>query len=189
MKKHSITKLVLCALLAGSSGALLGCNPDVHDNTLDVHDNTANISDAKVQFDTDVDVDQVMASDSVHVNVSAENVFLIDPDEDPPSDRVKVAGHFEFFLDSTSSAPLLVTASESVDVPIPADATPGDHKLICQIFKHDGTPTTATFELAIKISGSVTSGSAGSGTTGSETAGSGGSTTTGTAGSASGGHY
>src|ERR1051325_3633573 len=79
------------------------CKADVHDNTLDVHDNTANIDNAQVEFDTDVDMDNVTAGQTVHVTLKAEDVFLIDPSETPPPDRVNVAGHFEFFLDSTSS--------------------------------------------------------------------------------------
>ena len=97
--------------------------------------------------------------------MTAENVFLIEPDQEPPPDRVEVAGHFQFYLDTTSSEPLLITASKTASVPIPATATPGDHKLICRVHKHDGTPTSATFEISIKISGSVTTGEAGSGAT------------------------
>ena len=169
-------KLVLCSAIALSSASTLGCTADVHDNTADVHDNTANIDDVAVEFEADVDVDAVEPSKSVHVTVAAENVFLIDPSEEPPPDRVMVAGHFQFYLDSTSSEPLLVTASKSVDVPIPATATAGDHKIICRVHKHDGSATSATFELDIKIKASVsTSGEAGSGsTTDTDAAGTGG---------------
>jgi hypothetical protein len=121
-----------------------------------------------------VDVDAVEPNDSVHVTVAAENVFLIEPSEEPPPDRAKVAGHFQFYLDSTSSEPVLITASTSVDVPIPSTATEGDHKLICRVHKHDGSATDATFELDIKIKASVsTSGEAGGGST-TDTAGTGG---------------
>jgi hypothetical protein len=166
MTKSLITKLALCAAIAVSSGATLGCRADVHDNTADVHDNTANIDDAAIEFNADVDVDAIQPSESVHVSVTAENVFLVEPDQEPPPDRVMVAGHFQFYLDTTSSEPLLITASKSVDVPIPSTATPGDHKLICRVHKHDGSPTSATFEISIKVSGSVTTGGqAGSGST------------------------
>ena len=165
MTKPFIAKLVLCAAIAVSGGASLACRADVHDNTADVHDNTANIDDAAIEFSADVDVDAVKPSDSVSVTVTAENVFLIEPDQEPPPDRVEVAGHFQFYLDTTSSEPLLITASKTASVPIPATATPGDHKLICRVHKHDGTPTSATFEISIKISGSVTTGEAGSGAT------------------------
>ena len=169
------TKLALYGAIAISSVSTFGCTADVHDNTADVHDNTANIDDVAVEFDADVDVDAVEPSESVHVTVAAENVFLIDPSEEPPPDRVMVAGHFQFYLDTTSSEPLLVTASKSVDVPIPSTATAGDHKLICRVHKHDGTPTEATFELDITIKASVsTGGEAGSGsTTDTESAGTG----------------
>jgi hypothetical protein len=166
-----IKKSLLCTTLAIFGATTYGCEADVHDNTLDVHDNNANIDDAAIELETDVDVDAVEPSSSVSVTVSAESVFLVEPDSEPPPDRVNVAGHFRFYLDSTSSEPLLITASKSVSVPIPANATPGDHKLICRVHKHDGTPTDATFELDIKISGSVeTGGEAGSGST-TDTAG------------------
>jgi hypothetical protein len=139
----------------GTMGTMAGCTADVHDNTLDVHDNTANIDNAKVEFETTADTENISAGQAVHVTIVAEDVFLIDPSETPPPDRVMVAGHFEFFLDSMSSTALLVTAEESVDVMIPTTATAGDHKLLCRIAKHDGTPTEATFELDIKVKASV----------------------------------
>jgi hypothetical protein len=138
-----------------SVGPLGGCTADVHDNTLDVHDNNANIEDAKVEFETSDDVDNISAGQTVNVTIEAEDVFLIDPSETPPADRVKVAGHLEFYLDAMTGSPLLVTAEKSVQVMIPPATPPGDHKLLCRVMKHDGTPTEATFELEITIKASV----------------------------------
>jgi len=64
---------------------------------------------------------------------------------------VKVAGHFEIFLDTTSSTALLVTAEQSVDVMIPASTPAGKHKLLCRVDKHDGTATKATTELELTV--------------------------------------
>ncbi len=139
-----------------SVGPLGGCTADVHDNTVDVHDNNANIEDAKVEFETSADTENISPGQAVRVDIVAEDVFLIDPSETPPADRLSVAGHFEFHLDSMSGSPLLVTAEKSVDVMIPATATAGDHKLLCRVMKHDGTPTEAIYELDITIKVSVT---------------------------------
>jgi hypothetical protein len=64
---------------------------------------------------------------------------------------VKVAGHFEIFLDSTSGTALMVTAEETIDVMIPASTSMGDHKLLCRVDKHDGTATQATSELKLTV--------------------------------------
>jgi len=135
---------------------LAACTADVHDNTLDVHDNNANIDEAKVEMTTSSDVDNIQAGQSVHVDIAAQDVFLVDPASTPPPDRVKVAGHFEVFLDSTSGTALLVTAEKSFDVTIPAATSAGDHKLICRVDKHDGTATKATSELDLKVVATVT---------------------------------
>jgi len=149
-----ITKLALSGAIVALGGTI-GCTANVHDNTLDVHDNNANIDEAAVEFSTEVDVDNVQASASVRVTLEAESVFLIDPSSEPPADRVSVAGHFQFYLDNTSGEPLLITASKSVDVPIPAMVPAGAHTLICRIHKHDGTPTDATFEVDITVVASI----------------------------------
>jgi hypothetical protein len=159
-----IARMAFLGALACTAG-ITACSADVHDNTLDVHDNNANIDDAQVEITSSSD--SVAAGSMVHVDVQAEDVFLCDPSTDPPPDRVKVAGHLEFFIDSTTSASILTTAEESVDVPIPPTTPPGDHKLLCRVDKHDGTATQATSEIDIKVtaaasvSGSV-SGSASS---------------------------
>jgi hypothetical protein len=144
-----ILNTALCSALALSG--VSGCTADVHDNTADVHDNNANIDDASVEIESTSDMDNVTPGQVVHLEIKAEDVFLIDPAETPPSDRVKVAGHFEIFLDSTSSSALLVTAEESVDVTIPASTSAGDHKLLCRVDKHDGTATTVVSEIDLTV--------------------------------------
>jgi len=144
-----ILNTALCSALALSG--VSGCTADIHDNTADVHDNNANIDDASVEIESTSDMDQVTAGQAVHLDLKAEDVFLVEPSATPPADSVKVAGHFEIFLDTTSSSALLVTAQESVDVTIPASTSMGDHKLLCRIDKHDGTATKATAEIAFTV--------------------------------------
>jgi hypothetical protein len=155
-----IARMAVAGALVCAFG-MTACSADVHDNTLDVHDNNANINDAKVQIDATSDTSNVEAGQSVAVDVKAQDVFLCDPSTTPPPDRVQVAGHLEFFLDDTSSTSLLVTAMESVQVPIPQSTPAGDHKIICRVDKHDGTPTQATSEIDITVKASASvSGSA-----------------------------
>jgi hypothetical protein len=154
-KEHFMRMLIAQIALAAAAGALsltsAGCNADIHDNTADVHDNTANIDDARVEAETSIDTDNVQPGEAMPLVLVAEDVFLIDPASDPPANRVEVAGHFQIYFDNTSSTPLLITAEESFSVTIPASAPAGDHKVICRIHKHDGTPTEATFELNLKV--------------------------------------
>jgi len=147
-----IARMAFLGALACAAG-ITACSADVHDNTLDVHDNNANIDDAKVEITSSSE--SVAAGSMVHVDVKAEDVFLCDPNTDPPADRTKVAGHLEFFIDSTTSASILTTAEESVDVPIPPSTPAGDHKLLCRVDKHDGTATQATSEIDIKVTASA----------------------------------
>jgi hypothetical protein len=149
------TNLVRLAIVSVCAIAPLACTADIHDNTADIHDNDADIDDAAVEMDTDDDVDAVQPSQAIHLNIVAEDVYLIDPSETPPSDRVEVAGHFRIYFDSMSSEPILITAEKNVTVTLPANATEGDHKLICRVHKHDGTPTDATSELDLKVSVNV----------------------------------
>src|SRR6187402_183917 len=102
--------IVRLAFVSVCAIAPIACTADIHDNTADVHDNNANIDDAAVEVDTDDDMEAVTPSQAIQLNISAEDVYLIDPSETPPSDRVEVAGHFQIYLDSTSGEPLLITA-------------------------------------------------------------------------------
>jgi hypothetical protein len=149
------TNLVRLAFIAVCATAPFACTADIHDNTADIHDNEANIDDAEVEMETDADVDAVKPAQVVQIQIAAQDVYLIDPSETPPADRAEVAGHFQIYFDSMSSEPILVTAEKNVSVTLPANATAGDHKLICRVHKHDGTPTQATFELDLKVVVSV----------------------------------
>jgi hypothetical protein len=149
------TNLVRLAFISVCAVAPFACTADIHDNTADIHDNEANIDDAQVEMETDANVEEVKPSQVVQLQINAQDVFLIDPSETPPSDRVEVAGHFRIYFDNMSSEPILITAEKNVSVTLPATATAGDHKLICRVHKHDGTPTEATFELDLKVVVSV----------------------------------
>jgi hypothetical protein len=149
--------LVRLAFISICATAPFACTADIHDNTLDVHDNNANIEDAQVEMETDADVEAVQPAQVVQLQIVAQDVYLIDPGETPPPDRVEVAGHVRIYFDSMSSEPILITAEKSVSVTLPASAAPGDHKLICRVHKHDGTPTEATFEMDLKIVASIDS--------------------------------
>jgi len=144
-----IRNSALCTALA--LFGVSGCTADIHDNTADVHDNNANIDDARVEIESTSDMENVKAGEVVHLNITAQDVFLVEPTATPPSDSVQVAGHFEIFLDNTTSSALLVTAKESVDVTIPASTSMGDHKLLCRVDKHDGTPTKVVAELELTV--------------------------------------
>jgi hypothetical protein len=151
--RATITKLAFAGMLLGA--APLACTANIHDNTADIHDNNANIEDAEVEMSTDADVDNVQPAQDVKLEIVAQDVYLIDPAQTPPADRVEVAGHFRIYLDNMSAEPLLITAEKSVTVKLPETASAGDHKLICRVHKHDGTPTEATFEIDIKVSVTV----------------------------------
>jgi hypothetical protein len=189
--RMSRTDLVLIVAVLGCAGlglGAMGCeaNVPIHDNTADVHDNEVNADvDANFDFDvqSDVNVDNVEPGDSVIVTMNATGVVLVEPDGKPSSADSSRAAHFKIFLDNVDSAPLLVTASASASVTIPQGTPPGDHKLICRMFKHDGSPLGKTREISIKVqaSASVTTGSGGAGTAGSGGAGTAGSGGAGTA--------
>ncbi|HTM44343.1 MAG TPA: hypothetical protein VL137_05280 [Polyangiaceae bacterium] len=156
MKRIITTAAIATALTVASStiALLTACTADVHDNTANVHDNTANINNAKVQLSTTSDLNNMQPNQVIQVTVAAQDVFLIEPNQTPPADRVMVAGHFQFYFDSLSTSPILITASENVSITVPSDMQ-GAHKLICRIHKHDGTPTSATFTLDLKVTGTV----------------------------------
>jgi len=135
--------------LAGSVSAL-GCN---------VHDNTLVIDDPKVNFDTDVDTENVEQGQEVTVHVAVDEKVLVAPDEEPPAGKADAAVFVEIHLDDTNNAPLLVTAEATATVTIPADTPPGKHKLMCAVHNHDdGMPTgqVEAIEITVKASASTT---------------------------------
>jgi hypothetical protein len=129
--------------------ALAACN--IHDNTF-----TANIPDATLNVTADADVQNVEPMQSVPMTVEVHNVYLVEPAATPPPEHVEDAGHLEFHLDDESTPPLLVTAQTNVSVTIPANTSPGHHKVICRVHKHDGRPTDTKFDLDINVKVSAT---------------------------------
>ena len=137
------------ALLALTTTALFGCKADIHDNTI-------NIPNATINATTSADVDAVAPERWSPVTVTTTNVYLIDPAMTPPLAHMDDAGHIQVYLDETSSPPILVTAQTNIMVTIPKATPAGHHKIICRVHKHDGTPTSTTFELAIMVKVTVT---------------------------------
>ena len=153
---HSVISRVV--LVSGLALGLAGtaCTADVHDNKADIHDNTVNIDDATVEISSSADVDNVEPGSSVPCTAKATNVVLVEPTATPPEDQAEAAGHFEFFIDSTESQPVLVTAQTNVNIQINTTISEGDHKIICQVHKHDGTATDAKSEIKIHVNAKVT---------------------------------
>jgi hypothetical protein len=133
--------------LAGSVGAL-GC---------EVSDNVLNIDDPKVNFDTDVDVDNVEQGQEVTFNVDVEDKVLVAQDEEPPEGQADIAVFVQIHMDSVDNPPLMVTAEATATVTIPADTPPGKHKLICAVHDHQtGEPTGDQSEIEINVKASAT---------------------------------
>lgn len=140
---------------------MMACAAPLAACTADVHDNTLNVENPKVEMATDVDVNNVHAGQSVPVTITANNVFPVAPDQTPPPEHKDDAVFFKIFLDDVGSTELVVTASLKVSVTIPASTPPGDHKLICKTFAHDGSATDAESTVDIKVTASVTTTTAG----------------------------
>ena len=106
-------------------------------------------------MNTTIDAENVKPGQAVPVTVKVENVYLIDPGSTPPPEHQQDAGHLEIYFDTTDGKALMVTASVNFTVTVPPDTKDGDHKIICRVHKHDGTPTSSTFELKIKVKATV----------------------------------
>jgi hypothetical protein len=128
----------------------VACSANIHDNTVNV--------DAQLDFkvDSTVNVDQVKPGESVAVNMSAKGAVLVDPNSTPAPADVATAAYFKVFIDDTNGTPLVVTAQASASVKIPEATPSGKHHLICQLFKHDGTPTDQEQTVDITVSASAT---------------------------------
>ncbi len=142
MRSWISTIAVLGALL--SSPSLAGC-------TANVHDNTVTIPNASVRMSTTADTSHVHQGEAIPVTVSVSNVYLVDPGTQPPADHTDDAGDLAFFIDDDSGSPILVTAQTNVSITIPHDESEGGHKLICQVRKHDGTPTNVSFSMNFTV--------------------------------------
>ena len=133
---------------ACSGSTLVACTADVHDNQLTIdHPNVA--------ISTTANVDEVHAGQSIPVSIKADNVFPVAPDQTPPPEHAHDAVFFKIFLDDADSTELVVTASVSVNVTIPAATPPGSHKLICKTFSHDGEDTDSDSTIDITVTASV----------------------------------
>jgi hypothetical protein len=169
--------------LATASGGVVACSANIHDNTVNV--------DAKVSIaaSANVDVDAVTPGQEVPLKLSAEGAKLVPPEQKVTSVDAEAASYFKVFLDDTSSTELVATASTSVSVTIPAKTPEGHHKLICQLYKHDGEPTNQQQSLDINVKAMASATSSGNGTATGNASGSASGSTTGsgtTTGSASG---
>jgi hypothetical protein len=138
------------SLLAALAAPLVpACKADIHDNTVTTNANM----DFKI--DSNVDVNNVKPGQAIAVTMSVSGAVLVDPHTTPPPNEVDTAAHFQIYLDDTDSDPILVTASTNVSVTVPASTPPGDHKLICRLHKHDGTPTDQEQEVDFKVTASA----------------------------------
>ena len=110
-----------------------------------------NIKDATVTFDTAIDVNDVKPGQVIPVSVDTTNVYLVEPGVAPPPAQAANAGHIQIYLDDVATPPLVITAQVEVKVTVPVATPHGKHKFICRVHKHDGTPTTATFEMSFTV--------------------------------------
>lgn len=154
--EHKLIRFMLTSLAAGA--ITIGCTANIHDNTADIHDNTINIDDARLEFGTTANVDDIRPGQAIPITITAENVFLVEPGAAPPAAQAEAAGHFRVYLDDLGSTAILITAAKTFTVTIPEGTLEGPHKIHCRIHKHDGTATTATFELSITVKIAVASG-------------------------------
>lgn len=134
----------LAATLCVSLIALVACGPI-----------TVNIKDPRVTFNTTANVDEINVDESVPFTTGATNVYLVEPNETPPADQAANAGHFRVYLDDVNTVAILITAKTNIEVKVPAGTKPGKHKLICRVHKHDGTATTAIYEITITVKATV----------------------------------
>lgn len=134
-----------CAIAFAASGA--ACTADIHDNTFN--------TDAKVDVKSTVNLDDVAVGQSVPFEVTVTNVHLIEPTETPPANKAAEAGHLRYYMDDMSTTAILISAKVKVDIKIPEGTSPGDHKIHCRVHKHDGTATTTTFVIKIKVKATV----------------------------------
>ena len=152
---RTMFKLLLVGALVGVT-PLVACTADIHDNQVE---GTINLDDINVDMTTDIDVDNVQQGTSMPVNVSVpDTVYLVEPSATVPAEKTEVAAHFQVYIDNVDDPPVSVTASTHIEVKIGDNVPEGDHKLICRLHKHDGTPTESKFELSFKVKAKVSTG-------------------------------
>jgi hypothetical protein len=140
---------VALVALACSVGVVPACSANIHDNAVNI--------DAQLSVTANTDVSNVQPGSTIPVTIDASNVFPVPPDQTPPQGHETDAVFFKFFIDDDTSDAnaVLVTPSLSVNVQINSDVHAGPHKLICRMYKHDGTPTTATSSIDFTVKASV----------------------------------
>ena len=145
--RSRVAKWVIGAFVA-TIVPLAACSADIHDNAVNIN--------ATVSIMSSIDLKNVQPGEAMPVHVAVSNVYLVEPNVTPPPEHVSDAAYLQFYLDSTDSQPILVTAQVDVTVTIPASEPDGDHKLLCRVHKHDGTPTTSVSEIDFTVHASVT---------------------------------
>lgn len=148
--KLAMTLAVMVPVVVANSA----CTADIHDNTFE-----GNVTIDDVNLDMEVngqfDLDSVEPGDRIPIEVYPTNIYLVEPDQTPPPDKVALAGHLQVYLDSFDNPPLLVTAKTEFEVTIPQNTPPGHHDLKCRAHKHDGTPTTESIEIGFTITATI----------------------------------
>lgn len=144
-----LPRLALVGLLSAGAVPLVACNGSL-DAEIDIN--------ARINVTTSIDVENVQQGSAVPMTVQVTNVTLVEPSATPPPNASN-PGHLRVYLDDTDETQLLITAQTSFSVNVPAATPPGRHKLICRVHRHDGTPTSTTFELNINVRAMVTTGS------------------------------
>src|SRR5579872_4725063 len=145
--RSRVAMLAVRTALAASA-PFVACSADIHGNAVTVN------ATATVTITSSVDLKNVQPGEAMPVHVAVSNVTLVDPNASPPA-TVTDAAYLAFYLDTTDSAPILLTAQVDVTVTIPSTEPDGDHKLFCRVHKHDGTPTTSVSELDFTIHANV----------------------------------
>ncbi len=116
-----------------------------------------NIPNATINVQPDGDISKGVEPDrDVALNLNVTNVTLVEPSATPPAGKEETSGHVQIYLDDYNGAPLVITAQTKITVKIPKDTKPGNHKLLCRVHKHDGTPTTTVFEVEVKVTVTTT---------------------------------
>ena len=95
---------------------------------------------------------KVSAGDTLALNIDVKNFTLKKPSTNPLNRSNE--GYYKIFLDTTTDTNLLHSGNlPSATDTLPAETTPGGHKLIVQLVQNDGSPVTPpiTKELSFEV--------------------------------------
>jgi hypothetical protein len=109
------------------------------------------IDDARLELRAAGDLNDVAPNSDLRVTAKTQNVYLVDPSVTPPPDKARVAGHLQFYVDDSSTPPVLVTSRLDVSIRISANLQRGKHQLIGRVHRHDGSPTKAAMAIAFNV--------------------------------------